>query len=365
MDISNTILTHPLRDDVSAQLIFVDDQYIPQFSKSSDLVGLAVISDWKTALANYTHLMPNYAPKSAEQGVFCYISREAIIEKPIHILFICTGNSSDIDREFIDEFLNKPSSKLQAKAYGCNNLILANPKSHCKIIVEYLGLGESCPDINVNEKIHIAGQANVTYLTLRHNRIKRNFNSTLEVQQEEFSNFTHGSFVVGGSSGLENINVKLFGQGSCCAINGLNLASDSATSKCQLKIEHMTCETTSYTVFKNIVSNKAHVTFNGLLKVISKAQKSIAHLKNHNLILSDDAEIDTSPELEIYADDVKCTHGSTVGSLDKNMLYYLQLRGISEKEARNLLVQAFANEIMEKIADVNLRKYVKEIMQMS
>lgn len=341
LDLNNIILNHPLRNQTVAQLVFIDGSYAPEFSKSANLVGLAIVSDWQTALLDYAHLIPDSITEDVEAGFFCYLTEKAHIDQLIHFLFICTDNAV------------VPNRSLKF-----NNLVIAKPGSHAKIFVEYLGFGEKQYNLNIASKIYLENNAQVSYYNLQNNNLNSIYNATLEVRQSAASKFASNHFALGGASAEENLHIKLQSEGALCNLYSLSLVNGKRDSKCNLQVEHLVPKAESHTLHKSIITDQAHAGFCGKIKIAPHAQQSIAHLKNHNLLLSDEATVDAAPELEIYADDVKCTHGSTIGCLDEKSLFYLRVRGIPEKTAKEMLLQAFMQEMLDKIEDESLREYV-------
>lgn len=142
-------------------------------------------------------------------------------------------------------------------------------------------------------------------------------------------------------------------------ILGLYQGDDKQVFKITTQMNHATPHCTSKQIWKGVLKGHAKAVFDAKIIVQPQAQKTVAHLSNRNLLLSKTAEINTKPALEIYADDVKCSHGATIGCLDENALFYLRSRGISDSNARELLVQAFVNEIIDAISDESIKRYIQ------
>jgi len=163
---------------------------------------------------------------------------------------------------------------------------------------------------------------------------------------------------LGAAIGRNDLRILLQGSGAEAHINGLFLVDGARLTDNHLHLEHQAPHTSSRAHYAGVVANKGRGVFNGMIHVTQAAQKTDAALYNKNLLLTEGAEIDTKPELEIYADDVKCAHGSTTGQLDAGSLFYLRTRGVPEQAARNMLVQAFATEVVQQLATEALRNYV-------
>ena len=168
------------------------------------------------------------------------------------------------------------------------------------------------------------------------------------------------SFCFGGGWIRNDVRVTLEGTGAECTLDGLYLAKGAEQVDNHTTILHKKPHGTSRQLYKGVIDGAATATFNGRILVPEDAQKTDSSQQNHNLLLSPDAAVNTKPQLEIYADDVKCAHGATVGQLDAESLFYFRARGIGEREARAMLTQAFALEITGKVAVPELRKALEE-----
>jgi Fe-S cluster assembly protein SufD len=172
----------------------------------------------------------------------------------------------------------------------------------------------------------------------------------------------HNTFDFGGALTRNDVVANILGAGADVRLHGLYLASGEQHIDNHTRVEHRVGPAYSQEEYRGILGGKSRCVFNGQAVVFEGADGTDANQANHNLLLSDHAEIDTKPELEIYADDVKCSHGATVGQLDEKSLFYLRTRGLSQDEARNLLTQAFATEILGELSVENCRDYVMEAM---
>jgi len=207
-------------------------------------------------------------------------------------------------------------------------------------------------------------EAQVDHYKLQEESIKAFHVATLQVHQGRDSRFASHSISFGGQLVRNDINVLLDAEGAGCTLNGLFMASGRQHVDYHTRVDHAKPNGTSEEVYKGILDGRARGVFNGRVKVHPDAQKTDARQSNKNLLLSRDAEIDTKPELEIYADDVKCSHGATVGQLDEHVLYYLRSRGIGEAQARGLLTYGFAKDILDRVDLAPLRqKLTDELLE--
>ncbi len=173
--------------------------------------------------------------------------------------------------------------------------------------------------------------------------------STFAAHLDKSSNVTSHSFVTGARLSRNNIHTNLAGPGLDCVLNGLYLTKDDQLADHHMVVEHAQPHCNSHEYFNGILQDRSRGVFHGRILVRPEAQKTDAKQTNKNLLLSDEATADAKPQLEIYADDVKCTHGATVGQLNEESIFYLRARGIGADTARRMLIHAFAGEIIERI----------------
>src|SRR5262249_8062350 len=182
------------------------------------------------------------------------------------------------------------------------------------------------------------------------------------IQQGAAANVSSHSVLLGGGLVRNNVNPVLAGDGAECLINGLFIGAGHQHLDNYMLVEHQRPHCGSRQFYNGILDDRAHGVFHGRIIVRREAQKTDAKQTNRNLLLSDEAQIDTKPQLEIFADDVKCTHGATIGQIEENALFYLRSRGIDEIAARHLLLLAFASECVERMKEGPVRTSVEEII---
>jgi Fe-S cluster assembly protein SufD len=192
---------------------------------------------------------------------------------------------------------------------------------------------------------------------------KQAFNiSTLRIQQGRSTNVVSHSVLLGGALVRNNVHPVLAGEGGECLINGLFIGNGRQHLDNYMLVEHASPRCGSRQFYNGILDGHAHGVFHGRIIVHKDAQKTDAKQTNRNLLLSDDAQIDTKPQLEIYADDVKCTHGATIGQIEGDALFYLRSRGIDEVSARKLLLFAFASECLDRMKQGPVRRHVEGLI---
>ncbi|MCI0529060.1 MAG: Fe-S cluster assembly protein SufD [Nitrospira sp.] len=265
-----------------------------------------------------------------EDGVFLYVPKGMTLENPIHLIFISwSGNKATI---------SNPRS-----------LMVLGANSQTVLVETYIGLeGES---YFTNAVTELVGEENATILHCRFQNERQNaFHvATTQVHLTDNSQFTSQSISLGGVLARSDLNVSLDGEGINASLDGLYVASVSQHMDHHTRMDHRKPYGTSRQLYKGVLNGKSRGVFNGKIVVHKNAQRTDAAQVNRNLLLSGEAWANTKPELEIYADDVKCTHGSTVGQPDEDSVFYLCSRGIGQDQAACLLAYAFARDLIEQI----------------
>jgi Fe-S cluster assembly protein SufD len=279
-----------------------------------------------------------------EDGAYVYLPRGTVLEAPICFLFISLPGN--------DPEMTNP-----------RNLIVAENATEASIVEDYVSLGSGVSFSNVVTEL-VAGEDAVIshYMIEREDRQVFNV-STLRTQQARSSNVSSHSVLLGGGLVRNNIHPVLAGEGGECLINGLFIGNGHQHMDNYMLVEHASPHCGSRQFYNGILDGHSHGVFHGRIIVHKDAQKTDAKQTNRNLLLSDDAQIDTKPQLEIYADDVKCTHGATIGQVEENALFYMRSRGIEETEARSLLLLAFANECLDRMKSAPVRDYLRDLVQ--
>ncbi|RLA21104.1 MAG: Fe-S cluster assembly protein SufD [Gammaproteobacteria bacterium] len=259
-------------------------------------------------------------------GLFIHVPAKELLAKPIQILHVVTqagfmANTRDI--------------------------IVLEESAEAKVIESYVGCDAAYCSAAVME-VFVGQNADLTLYKLQMEGEKAYHFGGTYVQQARDSRLTHHNFAFGGVLARSDIHSDLE-QAAECDLNGLSLGAKRQHIDNHTRINHLQPHAVSRELYKAVLNQRARSVFQGRVLVAEQAQKTDSDMHNHNLLLSDDAEADTKPQLEIYADDVKCAHGVTVGQLDEASIFYLQSRGVDEQTARNMLTFAFANEMVEKI----------------
>ena len=276
-----------------------------------------------------------------DSGVCLIVGKNTIVGTPVRILFISDGDSS----------------------------IMVNPRLHIDIesgslltfIEEHVGNATS---LFQNEAVYITIEKNseVEHIRIQSSSENTHHMANLHVEQFEDSQYNFYQYEDGGKFSRNNIYVDLNGENSECRINCLSLSRGTQHLDNNIVVNHNCPHTDSSQIVKSVLFDKSTGVFNGRTVVQKDAQKIVAHQSNKNLLLSKSAKMNSNPQLEIYADDVKCSHGSTTGQLDDDALFYFQSRGIPKNEAFVLLVSGFVIEVMEKIKFEPIKNYIDKKM---
>ena len=278
-----------------------------------------------------------------DDGALVYLAPGTVVEEPIHVLYVWTATD-------------------RASVAHPRNLIVAESHAEAQIVETYLGLGEDVSFTNVVTEIVLAPGAIVDHYKLQREGREAFHMGTVQVQQQRESTFSSHLISLGGSLVRNETNTRLAGEGCRSTLNGLYMAAGRQHMDSRTRIDHEKPHCQSRELYKGILDDRAKGVFNGKIFVHQDAQKTDAKQTNQTLLLSDRAQINTKPQLEIFADDVKCTHGATVGQLDEEALFYLRSRGIAHERARNLLVYAFTNEVVRSIRLEPIRAQLGQIL---
>lgn len=270
-------------------------------------------------------------------GIYLEVAKNKIVEKPIHIINITTGNNTiSLSR----------------------NLFLANAGSQVKIIESFVNVGGEKNFNNHVSEFFVAENTHLEYNKIQDKKESNYSISTEQVYQEANSNFTINTATFNGALVRNNLNIEVDASNCETNLNGLYLGKNKDHIDNHTVVDHKKPHCNSNEVYRGVLDDESTGVFNGKVFVRPNAQKTNAFQKNNNILLTDSATVNSKPELEIYADDVKCSHGSTTGQIDEEAIFYLQSRGISKKGALKLMINAFAKDALEKISIEALQEYI-------
>tara|TARA_B110000438_G_scaffold278173_1_gene301447 strand:+ start:3844 stop:5064 length:1221 start_codon:yes stop_codon:yes gene_type:complete len=260
------------------------------------------------------------------------------------------------------KILNVINNNNDCQAVYPKLILIAKKNSDSTVFEEIKVVGEGINFVNSVVDIVLEDGANLEHIILD-DYAKDTYNiSNICVKQSKDSNFKSHNFSMGKKLARRDYNIELLGTGANCDLYGLYFVDGENHIDHHTTVEHKRENCTSNEHYKGILSGKSVGVFNGRIHVHPKAQKTDAIQNNQNLLLTDDAIIHTKPELEIYADDVKCTHGATVGQLDEKALFYLRTRGLNHKEAQRLLMRAYVGEIIDHISNEEMKTRMMDIV---
>jgi len=272
----------------------------------------------------------------AQDGVGICIGKGIRLDKPLYILHISTGKVAHI----------------------CHGIHLGE-QAEASIIEHYTGIEDAAGFTNVVTQVRLLGGSKLKHIRLQQESIKQTHIGRVSVQQHRDSRYHSHSIALGAALSRVDLVTTLAEAGAACELNGLYLTNGRQHADHHTVIEHQAPHCVSREMYRGVMDGRSRAVFNGRVVVREGAIKTDSAQSNANLLLSAKAEVDTKPELEIYNDDVKCAHGATIGQLDVNQLFYLQSRGLSEEEARQLLTFAFADEVLASLDLAAVRRYIE------
>ena len=330
--------------DASHRIVIVDGHFSPELSRTAGLpagtrfgsLAAAVIEDGDT-VARYLGQLAEFGSRAfsalntafMDDGAFVRIPDGAVLQAPLQILFVSTGGSSTMSHPRL--------------------LLIAGEGSQSRVVETYVGAADLGYFTNAVTEVVLGENAVVDHYKVQEESTLAFHVSSMHMHAARSSTFSSHSFTLGSKLTRNDIFAVLDGEGAECTLNGLYLADGDRLVDNHTTIDHAKAHCPSHEIYKGILGGKARAIFNGKIIVRPDAQKTDAKQTNRALLLTDDAVINTKPQLEIFADDVKCTHGAAIGQLDDDALFYLQARGLTFFEARDLLIHAFAGEILDRV----------------
>lgn len=238
------------------------------------------------------------------------------------------------------------------------HLVVVEDGSALSVVETYIGQGSDSYWTNAVVQITVGDGAKLDWVKYQGEAAEAYHIAAMRVRLAENAEFNAGFFALGGAIGRDDIAVTVAGSGARCALNGVTLGRGKQSLTTLTSLDHAVAGANSDQAFKSVLDEGAQAAFQGKVIVRPDAQKTEAHQTNHNLLLARSAEVNTKPELEILADDVACSHGATVGEIDKEAMFYLLSRGLDEATARRLLVEGFVAEIVERVSVAGARDQI-------
>lgn len=338
------------------ELVFVDGHFSAALSNVGTIPDGALVGSFRDHLGTETlraHLNQHMANRNAytalntaslKDGALVYVPRKTVFEKPVHLLFVSTVAAHEA-------------------AAHIRNVIVLDESSEATVISSYVGLDAATNYFNnVVEEVSVGANAQLRYYKVVQEGAAGNHLATTEIKQDRDSNVFSLVASLEGKVARNQLCVNMAGSGAECALHGLYLNDGDRLIDNAIDIHHTVPNCNSRIAYKGILDGNSKTVFTGKVNVDKIAQQTDSDQLSNNLLLSDSATLDTKPQLEIYADDVKCTHGATVGAHPEPIIFYFRSRGIDEAMARGMLTYGFADEIASEIEPDalrdRLRKYV-------
>ena len=331
-------------------LVFVNGFYQAGLSTIKDTKGLHIASlastpqDWVKANTKVTlegEVFNALNTAFTTDGVCIEIAKNAIIEEPIQIIYITTGSTV---------------------LSSVRNILIANDNSEATVTMNYVGENAEANFTNVITEVTVKTNASLSIHKVQHENNTNFHINTETVSQGRDSRFTLSTSTFSGAIVRNNVYVHVDGENAETNLYGLYLTDDKQLVDNHTVIDHKVPNCNSNELYKGVLDGQSTGVFNGKVYVREQAQKINAFQSNGNVLLSDNASMNSKPELEIYADDVKCSHGSTTGQIDEEAIYYLRARGISEKSAKSLLINGFVGEVVDQISNEIVREHITKLM---
>jgi Fe-S cluster assembly protein SufD len=334
-------------------LVFVDGRHAPALSRLLPLPQGAVVKSLAEVLARLPQLAEPWLCEDGpgafaalntaflSDGAFIHLGAGVAIEEPIHLLFLATA---------------------PGMAACPRNVIVADAGAHVTVVEQYVGLADGATLTNAVTRIVAGRDARIEHCKLQQESDAAFHVASIRSEQAAGSGFVSHSLSFGAALARNDISTRFDGARCETLFNGLYVVGGRQHVDHQTRIDHAQPCGTSREFYRGVLDGRSRGAFTGRVVVHKDAQRTDAAQANHNLLLSREAEVDTRPQLEIYADDVKCSHGATVGQLDENTLFYLRSRGIEEALARDLLTYAFAREVIERIRLGSVRASVGNLL---
>jgi Fe-S cluster assembly protein SufD len=315
-------------------VVFVNGFLVPEFSDLEALKnsGVNLLSQGAEAkfIEESTRIFDQLNHAFTTDGVQIHVAKNVVLEKTIEIIHIQTGN------EVINNLYHSIEIERHAQA---------------QVVMSFYSVDAQQCFTNLNTAIRVHDGAHLTLSKIQTEDNSNYHIATEQVNQDANSNFTINTITLGGELVRNNLNIRVNGQNCETNLNSAYILKENQLVDNHTVVDHRVANCVSNELYKGVIDDKATAVFNGKVFVRPDAQKINAFQSNGNVLLSNDASVNSKPELEIYADDVKCSHGSTTGQLDEKAVFYLRSRGMGEKQARELLVQAFVGDVLEKLDD--------------
>ncbi len=326
-------------------LVFLNGRYVPSLSSVATLPDGVRVMTLAQAARDEPDLLQRYlgtaAPADrdgftalnaafAAEGVLIHVAKEMVTDVPVHLLHVTNREGAGV--------MSHP-----------RHLVVVDRQAKASVIESYVAIDDVSYFTNTVTEVILEDGATLQHLRVQREALGAFHVGTIEARQARDSHFMQFSFQTGAQLSRSNVYTVLNGDGCGTTLNGLYMLDGAQHGDHQTRVEHVAPNCFSRELYKGLLDGRSHGVFNGKVYVHPEAQKTDGKQTNNTLLLSPAAQIDTKPQLEIFADDVRCTHGATVGRMDETALFYLKSRGVGSVLAKQLLMYAFAADVIETI----------------
>ena len=340
------------------ELVFVNGQYVSRLSKHGKLPRGAKVTNLAQAFDSESDLLERHLGKYAaiekspfvalntgfvRDGALIHLQRGTTVEQAIHLIFISTGGH--------EPTVSHPRV-----------LVIAEDNVEATVVESYVGSGSGVYFTNAVTEFITGADCRIDHCKLHQENLSAYHIATMQVSLGRSSRFISHAATLGGRITRNDLNVKMNGEFADATLNGLVIINGEQHVDNHTLLQHEKANCPSHELYKHVLDGKSTAVFKGQIFVQKDAQKTDSKQSSKSLLLSDDAYMNSQPALEIYADDVKCTHGSTTGPVDEDMVFYLRSRGVGMEAARHLLTYAFAADITRRIRVAPVRRRLEEFM---
>jgi Fe-S cluster assembly protein SufD len=335
--------------------VFVNGHYEPELSSTAGLPESVTLGSLRTAVADDPELVERHLSKYAadernpftalstaftHDGAFVHVPRGVVVEKPLQLLFLAVPDAAT------------------GNLWHPRNVVVLEEGAQASVVESYVGLGDGIYWTNAVTEVVVGENATADTYRIQRESAGGYHTATTQSYQERSSNYSLITFTFGAQLSRHDINAVLDGEGADCTVDGLSMLRDEQHTDYHTTLEHAKAHCTSWEYFNGVFDDRSRGVFTGRIVVKPGAQQTDSKQTNNNLLLTERARADSQPQLEIYADDVKCTHGATLGPIDEENLYYIQSRGLPREDARMLLTYGFGSEILSNVKHEELRKHL-------
>jgi Fe-S cluster assembly protein SufD len=346
-------------DDTETNLVFINGQFSPQLSSTKNLPKGIVISNLRNTLTSDSSKIEKFlkvfrqpsenAFLSINQavpsdGAYIEVADNIVFEKLIHIIHITTSDN--------EALLTVPKT-----------FIYLGRSSEITVLESHISVNDTIYLSSALTDIYIQENATIHYTKAQAESKNAYHIGGTRAWQEQNSNFDGFSLMTGASLTRNNLDIILAGEGSTAVLNGLYCVTDKQHVDNHTSVDHQVPNCVSNQLYKGILTDSTHAVFNGKIFVRDIAQKTNSYQLNKNLLLGNDCRVDTKPQLEIFADDVKCTHGATIGQLNEDEIFYLRTRGIQKSQAIKMLSRGFVDDILNNIKNDSINRKLHQLIE--